>query len=153
MIYLCVIVAVLVLDRLVKSNISTGMSPGESTSVIGDFFHITYVQNTGAAFSMLEGHMTLLIVVPAVIITIAFFFIIFRHKAYKPIFMYALSLMIGGGLGNLLDRAAYGYVIDMFDFGSFPVFNVADIAVCAGCGLLVVYMIVYESKNPKQKGR
>ena len=139
----------MVLDRFVKTAVTGSMAVGDSIPVAGDFFHITYVQNTGAAFSMLEGHTTLLIVVPAIIILFAIIFICAKQKQYKPVFMWALALMCGGGLGNLTDRAAYGYVIDMFDFGFFPVFNVADICVVVGCGLLAIYLIVYDNKNPK----
>ena len=74
-------------------------------------------------------------------------FICAKHRSYKPIFTASLALICGGGLGNLTDRAAYGYVIDMFDFGFFPVFNVADICVVAGCGLMIVYLIVFENRN------
>ena len=147
MIYILIIFGVMVIDRIVKTLVTGNMSAGESIPVIGDFFHITYVQNTGAAFSMLEGHTTLLIVVPAIIILMAIVFICANHRSYKPIFTASLALICGGGLGNLTDRAAYGYVIDMFDFGFFPVFNVADICVVAGCGLMIVYLIVFENRN------
>ncbi|MDO4833699.1 MAG: signal peptidase II [Bacillota bacterium] len=147
MIYLLVIFAVMVLDRIVKTAVDSSMDVGDTIPVLGDFFHITYIRNTGAAFSLLEGHTLLLILVPSVIIGIAIIFICVRYKAYKPIFMFSLALMCGGGLGNLTDRAAYAYVIDMFDFGFFPVFNVADICVCVGCGLLLLYLILYSEKN------
>ena len=123
------------------------MSVGDSIPVLGDFFHITYIQNSGAAFSMLQNHPTILIILPAVVILIGILIICTGTKKYKPVFLWALSLMCGGGLGNLTDRLAYGKVIDMFDFGFFPVFNVADISVCVGCGLLVLYMIVYENSS------
>lgn len=147
MIYLFVIFGVMVLDRIVKTAINFNMDVGDTIPVLGDFFHITYIRNTGAAFSLLEGHTLLLILVPAIIIAIAIIFICARYKAYKPIFMFSLALMCGGGLGNLTDRAAFGYVIDMFDFGFFPVFNVADICVCVGCGLLLLYMILFNEKG------
>lgn len=147
MIYILIIVGVMVIDRLVKTYIDSGMNPGDSIPVLGDFFHITYVRNTGAAFSMLEGHTTLLVVVTGAVICIGIIFVIVKSTSYKKIFLWSVSLMCGGGLGNLTDRMAYGYVIDMFDFGWFPVFNVADIAVVTGCALLAVYMIVYENKN------
>lgn len=96
---------------------------------------------------MLQNHPTILIILPAVVILIGILIICTGTKKYKPVFLWALSLMCGGGLGNLTDRLAYGKVIDMFDFGFFPVFNVADISVCVGCGLLVLYMIVYENSS------
>lgn len=153
MIYILLIVGVMVLDRIVKSGVISNMNPGDTIPVIGDFFHITYVRNTGAAFSMLENHTTLLSVVTGAVICIGILFVIAKSKTYKKIFLFSVSLMCGGGLGNLTDRLAYGYVIDMFDFGKFPVFNVADIAVVVGCGLLVIYMIVFENKNYDKKQR
>jgi len=152
MIYILLIVAVLVLDRIVKIAVSTGMEPGQSIPVIDGIFHITYVQNSGAAFSMLQGHPALLIVFPAVIIGIGIVFICVRHRAYNRIFMISLALICGGGLGNLTDRMSQGYVVDMFDFRIFPVFNVADICVCVGCGLLMLYMIVYNNRNTDDEG-
>ena len=148
MIYILIIFGVMVLDRIAKTVVNSSMHVGDTVPVIGDFFHITYVRNTGAAFSMLQGHPLLLLILPSIIILIAILFIIVKYKSYKPIFMIALALICGGGLGNLTDRAAYGYVVDMFDFGSFPVFNVADICVCVGCGLMMLYLIVYNNKNP-----
>ena len=145
--YLLVIVGVIILDRIVKTAVANSMSVGDSIAVLGDFFHITYIHNTGAAFSMLANHPMLLSIVPAIIILIGIVIICAGTKKYKPIFLWALSLMCGGGLGNLTDRVAYGYVNDMFDFGWFPVFNVADIAVCVGCGLLMLYLIVYENRK------
>lgn len=145
--YLLVIVGVIILDRIVKTAVASSMSVGDSIAVLGDFFHITYIHNTGAAFSMLANHPMLLSIVPAVIIFIGIIIICAGTKKYKPIFLWSLSLMCGGGLGNLTDRVAYGYVNDMFDFGWFPVFNVADIAVCVGCGLLMLYLIVYENRK------
>lgn len=148
MIYILVIFGSMVLDRIVKTGVDSSMNVGDTVPVLGDFFHITYVRNTGAAFSMLEGHPLLLLVLPSVVIFIATLYLIIKHTSYKPIFNYALALMCGGGLGNLTDRAAYGYVIDMFDFGFFPVFNVADICVCTGCGMLMLYLIIYSNRNP-----
>ena len=147
MLYLLVIVGVIVLDRLVKTAVTSSMGVGDTISVLGDFFHITYVQNTGAAFSILQDHKVFLIALPAVVIAIGIIVICAGGKKFKPIFLWSRSLMCGGGLGNLTDRIAYGYVVDMFDVGFFTVFNVADISVCVGCGLIMLYMIVYENKN------
>lgn len=145
MIYVLLIVAVIVVDRLVKMAVTAGLDPGQSIPVIEGIFHITYVQNNGAAFSLLQGHPQLLIVFPAVIIGVGIVFICVKHREYKRTFMISLSLICGGGLGNLTDRMSLGYVIDMFDFRIFPVFNVADISVCTGCGLLMLYMIIYNN--------
>ena len=147
MLYLLLIVAVMVADRIVKIAVSTNMDPGESIPVIDHIFHITYVQNTGAAFSMLQGHPLLLIIIPGIVLMIGIVFVCTQAKAYNRVFMVSVSLIVGGGLGNLTDRLSQGYVTDMFDFRVFPVFNVADICVCVGCGLLMLYMIIYANKG------
>lgn len=147
MIYLILIVAVMVLDRIVKIAVDNNMDPGDSIAVLDPIFHITYVQNSGAAFSMLQGHPTLLIVLPAAVIFIGIIFVLVRHKAYKRTFMVSISLICAGGLGNLTDRMSAGVVTDMFDFRVFPVFNVADISVCVGCGLMILYMIIYNNRS------
>ncbi|MDD4200745.1 MAG: signal peptidase II [Eubacteriales bacterium] len=150
MIYLFITVGVMVLDRFVKTAVDKGMQPGDTIPVLEDFFHLTYVRNTGAAFSLLQGHPMLLVIVPGIVILIALVYMIANSKTMKRTFLFALALICGGGLGNLTDRIAYGYVIDMFDFRFFPVFNIADIAVVVGCGLLIIYLIVYENRNPKK---
>ena len=149
MIYLLLIVAVMVLDRVVKIAVTTNMTPGESIPVLESIFHITYVQNTGAAFSMLQGPPTLLIVIPGIVLAIGIIFVCAMAKSFNRIFLFSVSLICGGGLGNLTDRIAQGYVTDMFDFRIFPVFNVADICVCVGCGLLVLYMIIDANRSKK----
>ncbi len=143
MIYLAIILGVMVLDRAVKIYISSSMEPGGTIPVIENIFHITYIRNEGAAFSMLQGHPLLLIIFPAVVLCIGIIFILVKKNDFNRVFMTSLSLIVGGGLGNLTDRMAQGYVVDMFDFRVFPVFNVADIAVCVGCGLLMLYMVRY----------
>ena len=153
MLYLLLIVGVIVLDRVVKIAVTTNMEPGDTIPVIDPIFHITYVQNTGAAFSMLQGHPTLLIVFPAIVIGIGIIFVLVMSKAFNRIFLVSVSLICGGGLGNLTDRISQGYVTDMFDFRIFPVFNVADICVCVGCGLLMLYLIIDANKSGKQNGR
>lgn len=146
MIYILVIILVIALDRVVKHIIATTMNPGDTFSVIGDFFHITSLRNPGAAFSILSGHLSILIAIPALIILGAIVYIFVKRHEIKPLLAWAISLICAGGIGNLYDRVMYGYVVDMFDFGSFPVFNVADIAVCTGCGLLILYIALGEKK-------
>lgn len=153
MVYLILIVAVMVLDRIVKIAVTTNMAPGDTIPVLEPIFHITYVQNSGAAFSMLQGHPTLLVVLPAIVILIGIIFVLVRHKAYNRTFMTSISLICAGGLGNLTDRMSAGVVTDMFDFRVFPVFNVADISVCVGCGLMVLYMIIYNNKHASDEDR
>lgn len=119
---------------------------GQSLPVIEEVFHITYVQNRGAAFNMLTGQGLILIIVPAVAIAIAIWFMEKNLKEHWTL-LSALVLIIAGGIGNLIDRSLMGFVTDMFDFRFWPVFNVADIAVCVGAGLLIFYTLIFSDKK------
>ena len=139
MIYAIIIAAVIVLDRIVKALIRNGFEPGDTVAVLGDFFHITYVQNKGVAFSMLYGHQTAILILTGVLIAAVLVFLIGFNKKFPVMFNLGLALVCGGGLSNIIDRAVYGYVVDMLDFGSFPVFNAADVCICVGSGLMLLY--------------
>ena len=141
MIYAVIIAAVIVLDRIVKAPVKSGFEPGDTVAVLGDFFHITYVQNRGVAFSMLYGHQTVIIILTAALLAAVLVFLIGFNKKFPAVFNTGLALVCGGGLSNIVDRTLYGYVVDMLDFGSFPVFNVADICICVGCGLMLLYAL------------
>ena len=102
------------------------------------FFKLTYVENTGVAFGMFRGVNSFFIVLSAVLIAAL---LIFRrnHPVRPPAVAAGLALVLGGALGNLYDRLAYGFVVDFFDFSFFPaVFNVADSAITAGAVLLAL---------------
>ena len=141
MIYAVIIAAVIVLDRIVKALVKSGFEPGDTVAVLGDFFHITYVQNRGVAFSMLYGHQTVIIILTAAFLAAVRVFLIGFNTKFPAVFNTGLALVCGGGLSNIVDRTLYGYVVDMLDFGSFPVFNVADICICVGCGLMLLYAL------------
>ena len=140
------VVGIILLDQAVKLLVRTAMYVGQSFPVLADFFHITYVQNRGAAFSILSGKFLLLVGVPAAAVIFALWYME-KHIDCHWTLMLSLCLIISGGIGNLIDRVFMGFVTDMFDFGFFPVFNVADICVVAGCGLMIVYLIVFENRN------
>ena len=149
--YYLIILAVLALDQITKILIDTNLVKGDSIPVIENIFHITYVQNTGAAFSMLQGERVFLIAFPAVVMAVMFLFLIFKCKKEHWTLKLALALIISGGVGNLIDRAVRGFVVDFFDFRVWPVFNVADIAVCVGCGLLILNVLFFDKKDKKEK--
>ena len=115
----------------------------ESVSVIGDFFELRYIQNDGAAFSSFAGKQAFLIAVSIIAIIGAAFFLR-KMKSEGAMFKVALLCIIAGGIGNLIDRFFLGYVTDMLSFSIFPpVFNIADIAVCLGCGILIIYVLFF----------
>lgn len=150
--YYAVIAAVVILDQIVKKAVAASMALGESLPVIHDVFHITYIHNMGAAFSLMEGFRVVLILVPLVVIAAAAIYIFKKRKKAHSMLLLSLAFIAGGGLGNVIDRAAFGYVVDYFDFRVFPIFNIADIFVCVGCGLLVVYMLFVDGKVSKKQG-
>jgi len=126
---------------------------GETISIIDGIFNLTYVRNPGAAFGLLARseeafRIPFFIVVPIVALGIILY--VFRNVPDKDLKLSAaLSLVIGGAFGNLIDRATYNYVIDFLDFHwkykiHFPAFNVADIAICVGVGFLMYDIIKKE---------
>ena len=131
----------LIIDQIVKILVSNYLILGQTTKIINNFFYLTYVQNTGAAFSILIGYRYILI-----IITLIFLYYLYKYtkKQTNPNKLAILShgLLLGGIIGNLIDRIIYGYVIDYLDFMifnyNFPIFNLADTFIAIGCIILVI---------------
>ena len=151
MVYFIIIAAVILLDRVVKWAVSTNMEVGETIPLIENVFHITYVQNQGAAFSLMEGKTVILLVLPAVVMTAGIILLVIKRRTWHPMLCTGIAFVCAGGVGNFVDRALRGYVVDMFDFRVFPVFNVADIFVCAGCGSILFYVMVMDGSKGKRQ--
>lgn len=147
MVYFLIVIGVVLLDHLVKYGIASQMVPGESIPVIPEIFHITYIQNRGAAFSMMEGQWVFLILLPCAAILTALIILFLKRKSWSVCMNLSIAFICGGGLGNLIDRILQGYVVDLFDFRVFPVFNIADIFICVGCGLLLLDVLFSERKK------
>lgn len=136
------------IDQIIKYLVVLNMSLAESISIIPNFFNLTYVNNTGAAFSLFEGKQIFLILI-TVISLIGIFYYLKKQTLNKyDILIY--SLIISGILANLIDRVFRGYVIDYFDFTiinyHFPVFNFADIFIVVGCIILIIKSIIGDKK-------
>ena len=139
-------------DQISKFSVRAKMIPGQSVSVIGDFFHITYVKNTGAAFNSFDGARYFLIILPIILMLFCALYI-YRHRDEHWLFYLSATMVIAGGTGNLIDRVFFGFVTDMFDFSIFqPVFNVADIFITAGCIMLAIAVLA-EDKLKKTNGK
>ena len=136
------ILIVLIIDICSKLLISKSLYVGESISVIDNFFSITYVKNTGAAWSMFSDKTYLIVIVSSIII-LGLIWYVFKNRFDKKLEGIAYSLIIGGALGNFIDRIIYGYVVDFMDFKifgyDFPIFNFADTFIVIGVILLVIY--------------
>lgn len=133
---------VIFLDQFTKLWVSRSFAYGENLAVT-EFFNLVLVHNRGAAFSFLSGAggwQRWFFSVIAVLASGWMIWLLCKHRQ-DPLFCFALSLILGGALGNLIDRVAYGYVVDFLDFYwqmyHFPAFNVADSAVTCGAALLI----------------
>lgn len=137
---------VVIVDRYVKRLVAANLALGETAELLPGMFRLRRVHNYGAAWSSLSGARWLLILITAAGLGVMawLFFKIVRH----PLGMWSLALVIGGGVGNLIDRVKLGYVIDMLEaeFINFPVFNVADIFVTCGAAAAAVYYLKYYEK-------
>jgi len=148
--YLILIIAVVAADQIVKAIVSHAMALNESIPVIANVFHITYVQNTGAAFSLLDGFRGFLIFLPVLVIGAACVYVFRQRHTARPLLLAAVSLIVAGGLGNVANRIWLGYVVDYFDFRVFPVFNIADISICVGCGLFLIAVLFTGGRRKKE---
>ena len=133
-----VIVALLVVifDQLTKYYVVENFYLGESVPVIENIFHWTYILNPGAAFGMLEGSRWFFIVI-AVGVLGGIWYMKDEINEGGWMMQYGAALFGGGAIGNLIDRARSGLVVDFFDFRIWPVFNVADIAICVGVAMIL----------------
>jgi signal peptidase II len=153
-IFLAIALVVVVVDQLTKWWIQSNFYLGQSVPETG-FFRLVYVQNTGAAFSIFYGHVGILTVVSIIgaIIILTYNFVISRRLPYLETRMnkIALGLILGGTLGNLIDRIWLGYVRDFVSVGIWPIFNVADSATDVGVFIfaLSVILAAREPRKPK----
>ena len=129
-------ILVFILGQLGRHAVLVSMHLGESIPIIKDVFHITFVLNPGAAFGMLEHQRWIFIVVALLVVVLALVF--YKHiQRESLITRIGTGLLLGGALGNLLDRIQSGLVVDFLDFRIWPVFNIADIAICVGAAMLI----------------
>lgn len=149
--YYMIIFTVILLDQIVKQLVRITMELNQSIPVWNQVFHLTYIQNYGAAFSMLQNQRLLLLVTTSILILGMSGYLVWKYRTLHPWIKLSMSLIIGGGIGNLIDRVLLHYVVDYIDFRVFPVFNAADIAVTMGCGLLILYIMVLEPRAEKRK--
>ena len=145
-----VIVALIALDQWVKFEIVKNIQLGEVKPFIPKILSLTYLRNTGAAFSILENQQWLFAVITLVVIGAAIWYLS-KHIKGSVWLLSSLSLIIAGGIGNFIDRMRQGFVVDMFqlDFINFAIFNVADSYLTIGVMVLVVMMLKEEDNASK----
>ena len=140
-----IIAALIVLDQVVKAYVVQNIALGEIKSWIPNLVSLTYLQNRGAAFSILQDQQLLFAVITLVVVVGAIWYL---HKHMEDSFwmVLGLTLIIAGGLGNFIDRVSQGFVVDMFhlDFINFAIFNVADSYLTVGVLVLFIAMLKEE---------
>ncbi len=150
--YAAVILVLVGCDQLLKSWTVHHLALGESTAFLPGFMQLTRVHNYGAAWSSFSGKTAMLIVVTAALM-IAVAYLLIRRIVRHPLGVAAAVLILGGGVGNIIDRIAHGYVVDMFDLllFNYPVFNLADCFVVVGVILGAVYYLWFYEKYDARK--
>lgn len=153
LVWALIIIGVIFLDQITKWLTVIFLDLYESFPLIKGVFHFTYVQNTGAAFGILKDHRWVFLVISAVAMVVLSY-MLWKNRHGSKLLCVALSFIIGGGIGNMIDRCLLGYVIDFLDFTliNFAVFNVADSFVCVGVGLFILELI-FEMKKEMTNGK
>ena len=154
LIWFFVIVGAVILDQLSKWLVVTYL-PAEGAQLIPGVLRFTYVENRGAAFGMLADQRWVFIIISTVALA-AIAFYMFKYKPEGWLVRCSLAFIIGGGIGNMIDRVLLSYVIDFIDFCAFPeiwmwVFNIADSFVCVGAGMLILYLILDTIKVTREE--
>jgi signal peptidase II len=142
-IFLSGVCAVVLIDRLTKNFFSGFLGLNESIALIRHFLYFTLVHNTGIAFGFFRDCGIVFIIIPVILTGLLVYNVYYyRHSPYlSRTYIVAFSLILGGAIGNLIDRIFLGYVIDFIDFRVWPVFNVADSAITIGAGIILLKCI------------
>lgn len=156
--YIAVVIAVVLIDQFSKWVVVRTMTLGESIPVIKDFFHFTYILNKGAAFGMLADNRWVFLVLSTVAILAIAVGVILLSGKIRWGYGICFSMIVGGGVGNMVDRIfngevlGSGAVIDFIDFRGIwsYIFNIADSFVCVGAGILILLVIIDEVKEYRQ---
>ncbi|MDP4096915.1 signal peptidase II [Paenibacillus sp. P96] len=155
MVYYVVAFIVFLLDQGTKYLIATRLELGETIPVIGSFFQITSHRNRGAAFGILQGQRELFIVITVVVVIAIIWYLRKTIRNGQKLLPFGLSLVLGGAIGNFLDRAIAGEVVDFarFNFGSytFPIFNIADSAIVVGVAIIILDTLL-DTRRQKRNG-
>ena len=152
LVFFLITAGVILLDQITKILALQHLAPVGSLPLWENVLHLTYVENTGAAFGMLKDHRWVFLVISTVALG-GMIVYMFLNKTKHPLETTAVAFIVGGGIGNMIDRLARGFVVDFVDVKCIPhwnyIFNVADIFVCVGCGLFILYVLLFEAISKK----
>lgn len=141
--YYLIAAAIVALDQWTKNLVVTRMELGQSIPLIPDVFHLTSHRNMGAAFGILQNQRWLFVII-TIAVVIGILVSLVRIGKRQPRVSLALSLVLGGAIGNFIDRVSTGQVVDFLDFTliNFPIFNLADMAITFGVALLLLDVLL-----------
>ena len=155
LLYIIAVLLMIALDQAGKLWALTSLQAQHTIPLIENVFHLTYVENRGAAFSLFaQFDSRWIFVALACVITVVILIALQKKYMQTVLGRWSLVLIAAGALGNAIDRVAHGFVVDLFDFRliHFPVFNVADIFICIGGALFVIYfMFQHKDKQPENE--
>lgn len=155
--YFCLFAAgIVAADQITKILVVQNIPLFSNVEAIDGLFHLTYVQNTGAAWSMMQGMRWVFVALFAALTVLVLVEYFKKPLPFTTFERWCIAAIYGGGLGNVIDRVRLGYVVDMIevDFMNFPVFNVADCFITCGCILLIVHLVFFNKefwKDEKKK--
>lgn len=142
---------VLAIDYASKKWVEHSLAMNETKHVLGDFFIITSIRNKGAAFGILQEKRLLFLAITLIVVAGIVWFMAKNRKSGKVLLLSGLGLVLGGAIGNFIDRAMYGQVVDFlqFTFGSyvFPIFNLADSGICVGVAMILLDAVLTSKKE------
>ncbi len=150
--YFVIAAAVVGLDQLTKYLALKNIAEIDTVPLIKNVLHLTYVENLGAAFGILANNRWVFMIISSIVIVVMTAYIVINRRG-GVLGNVAVAFVLGGGIGNMIDRIWRGFVVDFIDFRliNFYVFNVADSFVCVGCGLLIFVLIRNELAARKAK--
>lgn len=153
---LCWIITALcavIIDQVSKYLVVVFLKPLGYVPLWQDVLHLTYAENTGAAFGLLKDHRWVFMIISAVAIIAMIIFMFLYRNNNNLLFNISMGMIIGGGIGNMIDRIMNGFVVDFIDFTliNFAIFNGADSFVCVGGVLLFIYILFIEGKSRNEE--
>ena len=146
-------IMMIIIDQISKLVVRTFLSLFETVTIIPSFLNITYVQNTGAAFSILEGKQWIFVLASLIVLVGIIYYL--KNRTLSKVDVIIFSLLMSGIIGNLIDRIFFHYVTDFIEFiilGKYmPIFNLADTFICVGCVLLIFKEEICKHLNTRKK--
>ncbi|MCI8285527.1 MAG: signal peptidase II [Firmicutes bacterium] len=148
MIYLVIIAVIVAIDQALKFLVVNNLGMAAEIPVINDFFYINCIENHGIAMGMLANRQSFVIIFTGIMMLAILIYIFINRKKEKKWMLVILSVIVGGGIGNIIDRIRLNYVIDYIDFRIWPyIFNFADICVVLGCFALFIFVFMDARKE------